>query len=110
MLLARPKIVPIVAAFLFAAAAISLVVAATLLFPNTRLDRIWDLNRQAHKSFLALGASAALVMVLLAAGTLTAAVGLLQRKRLGLVVQRGSLHVGRMRRRCKLVPERRSVP
>jgi hypothetical protein len=81
MLLPRPKTVPIVAAFLFAASVISLTVAATLLFPNTPFDRIWDLNKPAHSVFLTLGGGAAVLMVLLGAGTLTAGIGLLHRKR-----------------------------
>ena len=77
----RPKAVPIVAAFLFAATAIAAVVGASLLFPNTLLDRLWQLNKPGAAAFRALGRISGILLLLLGAGTCAAAVGLLQRKK-----------------------------
>ncbi len=77
----RPKTVPIVAAFLFAASAIAAVVGASLLFPNTLLDRLWELNKPGAAAFRALGRISGILLLLLGAGTSAAAVGLLQRKK-----------------------------
>jgi len=76
----RPRAVPIVAAFLFAAAAIAAVVGASLLFPNALLDRLWELNKPAAAGFRALGRIAGVLLLLLGGATLAAAFGLLQRK------------------------------
>ena len=76
----RPRAVPIVAAFLFAATAIAAVVASSLLFPNALLDRLWDLNKPAAAGFRPMGRLAGVLLLLLAGATLAAALGLRQRK------------------------------
>jgi lysylphosphatidylglycerol synthetase-like protein (DUF2156 family) len=74
----RPKTVPIVAAFLFAAAAIAAVVGCSLLFPGTLLDRLWDLNKPGAAAFHVLGRISAILVLLLGAATSAAALGLLR--------------------------------
>lgn len=76
----RPKTVPIVAGFLFAAAAVAAVVGASLLFPNAFLDRIWELNKPGAAVFRAMGRISGVLLLLLGAGTFAAAVGLLHRR------------------------------
>ncbi len=76
----RPKTVPIVAAFLFVAAAISTVVGISLLVPDTPLDRLWELNRAAAAAFHALGWISGALLLLLGGATCAAAAGLLRRK------------------------------
>ncbi len=56
--MARPLAVSFVAAFLWIAALISLVVGVALLFPGTFLDRMWVYNRPAHAAFQTLGRTA----------------------------------------------------
>jgi hypothetical protein len=53
--LAKPIPVALVAAFLWIAMLVSLVVGAALLFPGTFLDRIWVYNRPAHAAFQTVG-------------------------------------------------------
>lgn len=76
----RPKTVPVVAAFLFAGAVISVVVGISLLFPNTFLDRLWDLNKSAAAVFHALRWISGALLLLLGGATCAAAAGLLGRK------------------------------
>jgi cytochrome c biogenesis protein CcdA len=78
---ARPKTVPIVAIFLFVATAIAAVVGTSLLFPNSLLDRLWDLNRPAAVVFQALGRIAGVLLLVLGLGIAAAATGLLHRRR-----------------------------
>lgn len=66
-----------VAAFLFAATVIALVVAVSLLFPNALLDRLWELNKPGAAVFRALGRVSGLFLPALGAGTFAAAFGLL---------------------------------
>ncbi|MBZ5725851.1 MAG: hypothetical protein LAP87_12745 [Acidobacteriia bacterium] len=61
------KAIPIVAAFLFAAAVVAAVVGASLLFPNPLLDRLWELNRPGAALFHALGWIAGVLLMLLGA-------------------------------------------
>jgi len=76
----RPKAVSIVAGFLFAAAAIAGVVGCSLLFPGTRLDRLWELNKPGAAAFHALGRASGVLLLLLGGATLAVALGLLQRR------------------------------
>lgn len=76
----RPKTVPIVSAFLFAAAAMAALVAASLLVPHTPLDRFWELSRRAEAEFRALGRIAEVLLLLVGIAACSAAVGLLRRK------------------------------
>jgi hypothetical protein len=76
----RPKTVPIVAAFLFAAAGIAVVVGTSLLFPNPLLDWLWKLNPAGAPAFHAFGRLPGLLLLALGVATFTAAQGLLRRK------------------------------
>jgi hypothetical protein len=53
--MAKPIPVALVAAFLWIAMLVSLVVGVALLFPGTFLDRIWVYNRPAHAAFQTIG-------------------------------------------------------
>lgn len=77
----RPKTVPIVAAFLFAATAIAAVTGTSLLFPNPLLDRLWEFNQPAAAGFRVLGRISGVLLLTLGAGTAAAGAGLLQRKK-----------------------------
>ena len=76
----RPAAIPIVAAFLFAATAIAVIVGVSLLFPNPWLDQLWTLNKPAEAGFRAFGRISGVLLMLLGAGTFACAVGLLLRK------------------------------
>ena len=73
----RPKTVPIVAGFLFADTAVA---GGSLLFPGTLLDRLWELNKPGAAAFRTSGSISGVLLLLLGAGTFSAAVGLLQCK------------------------------
>jgi len=77
----RPRTIPVVAAFLFAATAIAVVVAISLLFPNPLLDRMWELNKPGAAAFRAMGRVSGLLLLALAVATAAAAIGLLRGKR-----------------------------
>ena len=77
----RPKTVPIVAAFLFAAAAIATVVGVSLLFPNALLDRLWELNKPGAAAFRAMGRISGVLLLAIGAGTAAAGRGLLRGRR-----------------------------
>ncbi|HTT65361.1 MAG TPA: hypothetical protein VLX58_19680 [Bryobacteraceae bacterium] len=77
----RPRTVPVVAAFLFAATAIAAIVGASLLFPHTLLDRLWELNKPGEAAFRTLGWISGVFLLMLAVGTFSAAAGLLRRKK-----------------------------
>ena len=77
----RPRTVPIVAGFLFAATAIAAVVGVSLLFPNPLLDRLWELNKPGAAAFRAMGRAAGLLLLALAVGTAAAGRGLLHGRR-----------------------------
>ena len=79
--MSRPKTVPVVAAFLFAATAIAVVTGVSLLFPNLLLHRLWDLNRPAAAAFQAAGRIAGAPLVALGVGTAAAGNGLLRRRK-----------------------------
>ena len=70
-----------VAFFLFAATAIAVTVAVSLLVPGALSDRLWELNRPAEAAFRRLGWIASLLLLLLATGTLAAGLGLRNRRR-----------------------------
>ena len=77
----RPKTIPVVAAFLFAATVIATVVGISLLFPNRLLDQLWQLNKTGATAFHAIGWPAGVFLLALAAGTCASAFGLLRRRR-----------------------------
>ena|SRR5215471_12202470 len=77
----RPKTIPIVAAFLFAATGIAAVVGTSLIFPNRLLDRLWELNRPGAAVFHAVGRISGVLLLALGIGTAAAATGLLHRRK-----------------------------
>ena len=77
----RPKTIPIVATFLFAATGIAAVVGTSLIFPNRLLDRLWKLNRPGAAVFHAVGRISGALLLALGIGTAAAATGLLHRRR-----------------------------
>lgn len=74
----RPKTVPIVAAFFFAAAAIAAVVGFSLLFPNRLLDRLWLLNPEGAVFFHSIGRISGVFLLGLGTAMLFAARALLR--------------------------------
>lgn len=77
-MLPRPKSVPIVAAFLFAATAIAAVVGVSLLFPNRLLDRLWKLNPAGAAFFHSIGPISGVFLLALGGAMFAAARGLLR--------------------------------
>jgi len=77
----KPTAVLVVVVFLFLAAAIALLVGASLLFPNPTMDWLWQLNRPAEKAFRALGPASGILLLLLGIALFRAATGLLHGKR-----------------------------
>ncbi len=77
----RPKTIPVVAGFLFAATAIAAVVGLSLLFPNRLMNRLWELNQLGAAVFRAMGKTAGMLLLALGAGTWVAATELLRGKR-----------------------------
>jgi hypothetical protein len=76
----RPKTIVIVAAFLFAAAAIATVVGTSLLFSNRLLDRLWELNKPGAALFHRLGWISGVFLLGLGGGAYLAAVNIRRRK------------------------------
>ena len=74
----RPKAVPVIACFLFAASAIAAVVSASIFFPGRLLDWLWQFNRPGEAAFRAFGKFAAVFLLLVGAAAASAAVGLLR--------------------------------
>src|ERR1019366_6045683 len=69
----RPRTVPVVAAFLFAATAIAAVAGVSLIWPNALLDRLCALNKPGAAAFRGLGGRiSGTALLLLGAGTLAA--------------------------------------
>jgi hypothetical protein len=77
----RPAAITIVAGFLFLATAIAALVGISLLFPNPLLDRLWEFNRPGALFFHSIGRISGLFLLALAAGTCSAALGLLRGRR-----------------------------
>ena len=77
----RPRTVVVVSVFLFLAAAVALVIAASLLFPNPFWNRTWDFNRPACLAFKKLGKLPGVLLLALGMTTSLAGVGLLRRKK-----------------------------
>jgi len=77
----RPRTVPVVAGFLFAATAIAVVVAVSLLFPNPLLDRLWELNKPGAAVFRTMGRTATFLLLGLAAAMVIAGRAFLRGKR-----------------------------
>ncbi len=77
----RPRAVPVVAAFLFAATAIAATVGLALLSPGPFLDRLWDINKPAEAAFRSHATIFGLLLLLLSAGTLFSGFDLLRGRR-----------------------------
>jgi hypothetical protein len=77
----RPKPVVVVSIFLFAAAAISILVGTALLLRGPLLERFSQLNEPGMAVFQRLDGWAVVLMFALGAGTCWAAVGLLRRRK-----------------------------
>src|SRR6516225_1563300 len=77
----RPTTIPVVAAFLFVAAGIAVIVGVSLLFQNAVLDRVWELNKPAKALFQRHAKIFGLFLLLLSVGTLFSGVGMLRRRR-----------------------------
>jgi hypothetical protein len=74
----RPLAVSIVAAFLFAAAGIAVIVGFTLLFPSRLLDSMWSLNPAGAALFQSIGPFSGIFLLMLGAAIFPAACGLLR--------------------------------
>jgi uncharacterized membrane protein (DUF2068 family) len=74
----RPLSVTIVAAFLFLATVIAVVVGISLLFPNPLLDRLWELNKPGAALFHSIGRLSGLFLLASGCATLAAGFGLLR--------------------------------
>jgi hypothetical protein len=77
----RPKTVPFVAAFLFAATVIASIVGVSLLFPSRLLETMWKLNPEGAVLFHSIGALSGVLLLVLGGGTFAAARGLLHGRR-----------------------------
>jgi hypothetical protein len=77
----RPKTISIVAAFLFLATLIALIVGFFQLFSNPLLDRLWKFNPEGAALFCSLGPPAGVFLLALGVGTFGAAFGLLAGRR-----------------------------
>src|ERR1700681_1013390 len=74
----RPRTVVIVAAFLFAATVIAVVVGFSLFFPNRLLDRLWTLTPAGAVFFHSIGRISGVFLLALGAATFASARGLLR--------------------------------
>ena len=77
----RPKTIPIVSAFLYAATVMAMVAGVGLLFPNRLLDWLWKLNPEGAALFHSIGPVSGMFLLALAAGAFAAARGLLHGER-----------------------------
>ena len=77
----RPITIPVVAAFLFVASGIAVIIGVSLLFQNALLDRLWELNKPAEAVFRRHAKIFGLFLLLLSVGTLLSGVGMLRRRR-----------------------------
>src|SRR5258708_38080210 len=76
----RPRAVPIVAAFLFAATVIAAIVGISLLFPNRLMDRLWELNKPGAALFRSIGRISGVFLLALGVATAAAARCLIRRQ------------------------------
>ena len=77
----RPRVLLIVAGFLFAATVIALTVGVSVLYPNPLMDRLWRLNPDGAVAFHSLGRFSGLFLLALGVGTFLSAHGLLRGQR-----------------------------
>jgi hypothetical protein len=81
-----PRGLTAVAVFLFFGAATASLVATTLIFPGTVLDRAWRLNPVAYAQLEPLGTPIGIVFLLLASALVAAATGWIRRRRWGWIL------------------------
>jgi hypothetical protein len=80
-MLPRPRAIAVVSGFLFAASVVAVLVAPSLLFPTSPLDRIWELNKPAERVFRTVGRTAGVMLLVLGGVSCGIAIGLLLRQR-----------------------------
>jgi hypothetical protein len=66
--------------FLFFGATMASLAATTLLWPGTRLDRAWDLNRTAYQQLAPRGGKIGILFLFLAAALVTSGIGWFRRR------------------------------
>jgi lysylphosphatidylglycerol synthetase-like protein (DUF2156 family) len=69
-----------VAAFLFVAAVIAVIVGTSLLFPNRLTGQLWELNKPGAALFRSVGRTSGVFLLVLGIATAAAARGLLRRR------------------------------
>lgn len=77
----RPKTVPVVAGFLFAATVIAAIIGTSLVFPNKLLEPLWKLNKPGAAALHALGRVSGLLLFTLGIATAAAGMSLLKRRK-----------------------------
>ena len=75
-----PRTIAVVAAFLFLAAAIAMVIGESLLFPNRLLDSLWQFNQPAAELFQRMGRWSGLPLIALGIAAGAAGIGFLHRR------------------------------
>jgi hypothetical protein len=68
----------VIAAFLFAATILALIIGESLLFPNPLLDHMWRFNPEGAALFHSIGRVSGVFLLALGTGTFFAALGLLR--------------------------------
>ncbi len=79
----RPTGILVIGVFLLVGTAIAVVVGASLVWPGTFLDAMWNLNRKAYEQFAFLGRVAGLLLFVIAILTAVAGTNLLKGRKLG---------------------------
>lgn len=99
----RPKTVPFVAAFLFAATVIASIVGVSLLFPSRLLETMWKLNPEGGILFHSIGALSGVLLLVLGGGYFRCGTRLAPWPALGLVVFSRPFRHRRLRQHRKLL-------
>ncbi len=81
--LTRPTGITVISLFFVFGTAMSAITLFLLVFPDSRLEPLWRLNRDAREGFAAMDGWAIVLMVVVAAACATAAVGLWRCKEWG---------------------------
>jgi hypothetical protein len=88
-----PLGIKLLAAFFAFGAGVCLLTIVALLFPGGALDRIWQLNPDAHVAFQQIGRLSILLMIVVGSACALAAIGLATRARWGVPLALGILLV-----------------
>jgi hypothetical protein len=88
-----PLGIKLLAAFFAFGAGVCLLTIVALLFPGGALDRIWQLNPDAHVAFQQIGRLSILLMIVVGSACALAAIGLVTRARWGVPLALGILLV-----------------